>query len=105
VLYSGVEAANLVGVGRNKFLKIAPPTRAYSVPANGSEMIFKLWPEPSLLYLRKQIAIGAVVVHPRSLTRPKAGVCIVQPRHVLAESQSNETAAFSKSHAWVDLVA
>jgi hypothetical protein len=105
VLYSLVEAAFLVGVGRGKFARIAPPSRAFAVPANCTERRYPLWAEPSLMFLRKQIATGNIKVSWRSLTRPKAGVSTVPPRHVLAESQSNESNAFRKANAWVDLVA
>jgi hypothetical protein len=104
VLYSLVEAAWFVGIGREKFARIAPPARAFAVPANCTERRYPLWAEPSLMFLRKQIATGNIKVSWRSLTRPKAGVSIVPPRHVLAESQTDESTAYSKSHAWVDLV-
>ena len=103
-LYSLNESAKLVGVGKDTFLRIAPPTRAFATPADG-ERGYPLWPEPILHCLRKQIASGSIAVNWRSLTRPKAGVSIVPPRHVLAESQSNESIAYSKANAWVDLVA
>jgi hypothetical protein len=103
VLYSGIESARLVGIGRNKFLRIAPFTRAYAVPAIDSDMVFRLWPEPSLLWLRKQISIGAIAVNRRSLTRPKAGVTVCPPRHVHAENIRQESASCRKWQSWTAL--
>src|SRR5580704_3993424 len=105
VLYSLPEAAWFVGIGKEAFAGMAPPARAFAVPANCTDRRYPLWAEPSLMFLRKQIATGNIKVSWRSLTRPKAGVSIVPPRHVLAESQSNESNAYRLSHAWVDVVA
>src|SRR5258708_25337938 len=103
-LYSVNEAAWLVGVTRNKFLKIAPPAPAVAISA-GCEKEYPLWPEPWLYDLRRRIAIGEIKVGHRSLTRPKAGVVIAPPRHTLAECLQAESESCSKARAWSDLAA
>ena len=100
VLYSLPEAAWFVGIGKEAFAGIAPPARAFAVPANCTERRYPLWPEPMLRYLRAQIASGAIKVRASSLSRPKSGVTISAPRHVLAENQRVESESCRKHHAW-----
>jgi hypothetical protein len=100
MLYSSVEAAWLVGLYRDAYLAIAPPARAYAVPAGCTERRYPLWAEPMLRYLRKQIALGAIRIRWRSLSRAKAGAVITAARHVMAENQRAESEACRKAQAW-----
>lgn len=100
VLYTLVESAWLVGVTRETFARLAPPAPAVALPASLTDRRYPLWPESILHDLRRKIASGAVQVSPRSLTRPKLGVTITAPRHVMTENQRDESEACRKHHAW-----
>jgi hypothetical protein len=90
VLYrTTVEAARYVGVTRDAFCRIVGkiPPQAQQV---GGGKPFDLWSEPFLDLIRKAIASGNIWVRRSSLTRPKMGARVCQPRHVWAADQPQE---------------
>jgi hypothetical protein len=104
VFYTLNESARYVGITRPTFKRIAPEAPGIMVSGNLWSRNIPIWPESMLHDLRCKIAEGSIRVRWQSLTRPKARVCIVSPRHTQAENQTAESIAYSKAHAWVQSV-
>jgi hypothetical protein len=99
--YSGVEGARFVGITVRALQKILGdrPSCALLLPASYVRTDpFALWSERLLFAIRKLIASGEIEVHQSSLTKPKYGVRVTSPRHVLAVDQNRETETLRKAN-------
>jgi hypothetical protein len=107
--YTLPEAARMVGVGRKIFEKIAPFNPAVAVSGKlwvaRHRQHVKLWSEQQCYELRRKIASGEIYVHWRSLTKPKLGVVVAAPRHILVEDQLKDAKAHRQAYPMLDLAA
>jgi hypothetical protein len=96
VYYSLPEAARFVGITVGTLKKMLPKDPP-AIAVGGSDTPYNLWPEIWLYGLRKTIGAGKIPVDARSLTRPKFGVRLLSPRHVLCEDQGRESKAVKRA--------
>jgi hypothetical protein len=90
--YTVTEGARFVGIGLKILQKILPKEApAILAPSQSSRSEPEpLYPLSWLHAIRQAIATGRIPVQPQSLTKPKMGARVCQPRHVWA-NQSRES--------------
>ena len=101
--YTHLEACRFVGIGPNSLRRIIGNTKPQAVQV-GASQTFNLWGEPFLHLIRKAIAEGRIWIKSSSLTRPKLGVNVCQPRHPQAEDQKAETLAWKKANPFAGVI-